>query len=124
MKRQIFKSKIHRATITEANLDYEGSITIDSFLMVSADILQYELVHVWNITNGSRFTTYAIEGKERGEICVNGAGAKLCNVGDLVIIATFAEMSDRKAKLWKPTVVLVSDKNRVVSLDPNIGLEF
>ena len=111
MKRQIFKSKIHRATITEANLDYEGSITIDSLLMKEADIFQYELVHVWNISNGNRLVTYALEGRVgSGEICINGAGAKLCSVGDMVIIATFAEMGWWKARSWKPIVVTV-DKN-------------
>ena len=74
MKRQIFKSKIHRATVTGANIDYEGSISIDPDLMKAADILPYEAVHVWNITNGARLVTYAIEGKESGEICVNGVG--------------------------------------------------
>jgi aspartate 1-decarboxylase len=112
MKLKIFKSKIHRATITGANIDYEGSITIDSVLLKAAKILPYEAVHVWNITNGSRLVTYALEGtKSSGEICINGAGAKLCNVGDLVIIATFAEMSWLKAKFWKPIVINVDKDN-------------
>jgi aspartate 1-decarboxylase len=112
MKLKIFKSKIHRATITGANIDYEGSITIDSVLLKAAKILPYEAVHVWNITNGSRLVTYALEGtKSSGEICINGAGAKLCSVGDLVIIATFAEISWLRAKFWKPVVINVTKDN-------------
>jgi aspartate 1-decarboxylase len=105
MKRQIFKSKIHRATVTGSNIDYEGSVTIDSNLMRAADIVPYEAVHIWNITNGSRLFTYAIQGdNDSGEICINGAGAKLCNVGDLVIIATFTEMTNKVARKWIPRV--------------------
>lgn len=115
MKRQMFKSKIHRATVTGADLNYEGSITIDSDLLKAANILPYEMVHVWNITNGSRLVTYTIAGKSgSGEICVNGAGAKLCKVGDLIIIATFSEMKSKKARSWTPKVVLVNQKNQVV----------
>ena len=115
MRRQVFKSKIHRATITGADLDYEGSITIDSALMKAADIFQYEAVHVWNITNGSRIVTYAIEGKkDSGEICINGAGAKLNKIGDIVIIATFAEMTNKKARERKPLVISVNKKNSIV----------
>jgi len=112
VKRQIFKSKIHRATVTGANVNYEGSITIDPVLMNAADIVPYEAVHVWNITNGTRLITYAIDGeKDSGEICVNGAGAKLCKIGDLIIIATFAEMTSKKARRWNPIVVKVNNKN-------------
>jgi aspartate 1-decarboxylase len=115
MKRQIFKSKIHRATVTKADLDYEGSITIDSYLLAAANIIPYELVHIWNVTNGNRLVTYALSGIERsGEICINGAGAKLCEVGDIVIIATFAEMKNKKAKLWVPTVVKVDSENKII----------
>jgi aspartate 1-decarboxylase len=115
MKRQIFKSKIHRATVTGADLNYEGSITIDSELLRAADILPYELVHVWNITNGSRLVTYTIAGKKNsGEIFINGAGAKLCKVGDLIIIATFVEMTSKKARTWIPKVILVDKKNQIV----------
>lgn len=118
MKRQMFKSKIHRATVTGANVDYEGSISIDSELMRLADIFPYEAVHVWDITNGARLMTYAIEGKS-GEICVNGAGAKLCKVGDLIIIATFAELTDKRAIKWNPLVINVNSNNKVSS---NTGL--
>lgn len=115
MRRYVFKSKIHRATVTGADLDYEGSITIDSTLMRAADILPYEAVHVWNITNGSRILTYAIEGKkDSGEICINGAGARLNKIGDLIIIATFAEMTSKKAREWKPIVINVNKKNSIV----------
>jgi aspartate 1-decarboxylase len=115
MKRQMFKSKIHRATVTKADLNYEGSITIDSELLRAADILPYELVHVWNVTNGARLVTYAIAGKkDSGEICVNGAGAKLCKVGDIIIIATFVEMTSKKARTWMPKVILVDKKNQIV----------
>ena len=114
MKIQIFKSKIHRATVTGANIDYEGSITIDFNLMFKANIVPYELVHVWNITNGSRLITYAIEGNNEGEICINGAGAKLCNIGDLIIIATFAEIDSDEANKWKPTVVSVDKNNEII----------
>jgi len=118
MRRQVFKSKIHRATITGADINYEGSITIDSALMKAADILPYEAVHVWNITNGARIITYAIEGKEdSGEICINGAGAKLNKVGDLIIIATFTEMTTKKAREWKPIVLNVNKKNIITLTD-------
>lgn len=120
MKHQMFKSKIHRATVTGANVDYEGSITIDSELMRLADILPYEAVHVWNITNGARLMTYAIEGKAgSGEICVNGAGAKLCKVDDMIIIATFVELTDKRARKWNPLVINVNGKNKVSA---NTGL--
>ncbi len=108
--RVMLKSKIHRATITDANIDYEGSITIDKKLMTAADILPYEQVHVLNITNGHRFTTYAIEG-ETGDICLNGAAALLANKGDLVIILTYATVNEAEARSLKPKVVLVDSKN-------------
>ena len=115
MKRTMFKSKIHRATVTKADLNYEGSITIDADLLRAADILPYEMVHVWNITNGQRLVTYTIAGKAgSGEICVNGAGAKLCGVRDLIIIATFTEMSSKKARDWHPKVILVDKQNKIV----------
>lgn len=116
MRRRIFKSKLHRATITEADLHYEGSLTIDPELMEAADILEHEEVHVWNVTNGSRLTTYAISG-ERGArtICLNGAAAHLGNVGDLIIIATFAEMEDTELKAgFQPKVVLLGPDNDIV----------
>jgi len=113
--RTLFKSKIHRATVTQANLEYEGSLTIDAELMRAADILPFEEVHVWDVTCGSRLTTYAIEGPgHSGVICVNGAAAHLVHPGDLVIIATFAQYSAEEAVGHHPTIVLVDEGNRIV----------
>ena len=115
MKLNVFKSKIHRATVTHADLDYEGSITIDADLLDAADIIPNEVVHVWNITNGSRLTTYCLEGPRGSKaICMNGAAAHLTKPGDLVIIATFADMTRDEAKAWVPKVVLVDRDNAIV----------
>jgi aspartate 1-decarboxylase len=116
MRRTLFRSKIHRATVTQADLDYEGSVTIDATLMRAADILPYEKVHIWNRTNGNRLETYALEGEpDSGVICVNGAAAHLARPGDMVIIATFAEAADEaEARAWHPTVVHVDAQNRIV----------
>ena len=118
MRRTLFKSKIHRATVTQADLDYEGSVTIDATLMRAADILPYEKVHIWNRTNGARLETYALEGPEgSGTICVNGAAAHLARPGDVVIIATFAEVqSEEEALAWKPTVVHVDAQNHIMPI--------
>jgi len=114
MRRTIFKSKIHRATVTHADLDYEGSVTLDADLMRAADILPYEQVAIWNVTRGSRLETYALEGPAgSGIVCVNGAAAHHNRPGDLVIIATFAEMEEAEARAHQPTVVLVDDQNRI-----------
>ena len=108
------KSKIHRATVTHADLDYEGSISIDATLLDAADILPYEKVAVWNVTSGSRLETYALRGKpDSGLICLNGAAAHLVDPGDLVIIASFAEMEDAEAKTLEPKVIFVDEKNRI-----------
>jgi aspartate 1-decarboxylase len=117
MRRTLFKSKIHRATVTHADLAYEGSLTIDGELMRAADIVPYERVHLWNVTNGNRLETYAIEGpRGSGLLCVNGAAAHHHRPGDLVIVATFAEPeSEREARAWTPTVVRVDARNRLVS---------
>lgn len=113
MKLEIFKSKIHRATVTHADLDYEGSVTIDAALLEAADILPYESVHVWNVTRGTRLLTYAIEGpRGSGAVCVNGAAAHQNRPGDLVILATFARMTREEARAHKPTVVRVDADNR------------
>jgi len=113
--RTLFKSKIHRATVTQADLEYEGSLTIDAVLMRAADILPYEEVHVWDVTTGARLTTYAIEGPEHsGVICVNGAAAHLVHPGDVIIIATFAQYDMSEAVGHRPTVVLVDGSNRLV----------
>jgi aspartate 1-decarboxylase len=110
----LFKSKIHRATVTHADLDYEGSVTISSELMDASQILEHEQVHIWNVTRGTRLVTYALRGEPNsGIICINGAAAHLAEPGDKVIIATFAEVDANEAKGWKPTVVLVNEKNQV-----------
>lgn len=115
MRRILFKSKIHRATVTQADLDYEGSVTIDRDLLRAADIVENEKVAVWNITQGTRLETYALEGEAgSGVICINGAAAHLNKPGDLVILATFAEVEEAEVASWKPTVVFVDKDNRVV----------
>jgi aspartate 1-decarboxylase len=114
MRRTMFKSKIHRATVTQAELNYEGSLTIDQDLLDAADILPYEQIHVWDVTNGTRLTTYALSGERgSGVICVNGAGAHLIKVGDTVIIATFTTLRTKEAKRYRPTVVFVDGQNRI-----------
>jgi len=113
----MFFAKIHRATVTEANLNYVGSITIDGELLKASGILPYEVVEIWNITNGERFNTYVIEGPPNsGVICLNGAAARKVAVGDKVIIAAYAQATEEEAKSWTPTVVLVDDKNRIVEV--------
>jgi aspartate 1-decarboxylase len=116
MRRTFFNSKIHRATVTQADLEYEGSVTIDEDLMDAAGIWEYEAVHVWNLTRGSRLQTYAIKGpRGSGTICMNGAAAHLNKVGDLVILATFTELEESEARSHQPTVVHVDAQNRMVS---------
>ncbi len=113
MRRSLFKSKIHRARVTQADVDYEGSVTIDASLMEAADILPFEHVHVWDVTRGTRLETYAIRGDAgSGVICINGAAAHLIKPGDLVIIATFADVEEAEARTWTPRVVLVDEQNR------------
>jgi aspartate 1-decarboxylase len=116
MRLNIFKSKIHRATVTHADLAYEGSVTIDRDLMDAADILPHEAIHIWNATRGSRLVTYALEGpRGSGAICVNGAAAHLNQPGDTVILATFAEMTPDEARVYVPRVVRVDQRNRIVA---------
>jgi aspartate 1-decarboxylase len=118
MRRTFFKSKIHRATVTHADLEYEGSVTIDQDLMDAAGIWDYEAVHVWNITRGTRLQTYAIKGQRgSGIICINGAAAHLNKPGDMVILATFAELEESEARDHEPAVVLVDRQNRIVAKD-------
>lgn len=118
MRRTLFKSKIHRATVTHADLDYEGSVTIDEDLLEAAAICEYEAVHVWNVTRGTRLMTYALKGaRGSGVVCINGAAAHLNRPGDLVILATFAEMDEAEARAHVPKVVLVDAKNRAVLTD-------
>jgi aspartate 1-decarboxylase len=112
--RTMLRSKIHRATVTEANVDYEGSITIDPILMEAADMLQFEQVHVLDINNGSRLTTYAIAGEPgSGVICINGAAARLVNEGDLVIILAYDSLTEAGAREHKPRLVYVDADNRI-----------
>jgi len=113
MKVKLLKSKLHRATVTDACLDYEGSISIDHNLMKQANILNHEKVHVLNVTNGSRLETYAIPSIKSGDICINGAAAHLVNPGDLVIIVSYATMSNDEAQNFEPTVVLLDQNNKV-----------
>ncbi len=116
MTRSMFKSKIHRARITEAELYYEGSFTIDPELMEAADLLPYEQVSVVNVNNGERFETYVIPGEPgKRQFCLNGAAARKGAVGDEVIIMSYAAMSDEEARTYRPTVVLVDEHNNIKS---------
>jgi aspartate 1-decarboxylase len=111
----MLKGKIHRATVTDANLEYVGSISIDQDLLECAGLLEYEQVDVYNIANGARFTTYTILApRGSGEICINGAAAHLANPGDLVIICSYGRMELEEAKGHKPVEVFVDAKNKVV----------
>ena len=117
MRRTLMKSKLHRATVTMADLDYVGSITIDRDLMDAADLLPNERVQVLDVTNGARLETYVIEGERgSGVIGINGAAAHLVHPGDIVLIVSFAEFEEDEARAWTPTVVLVDGDNRVASL--------
>ena len=110
---EVLKSKIHRVTVTEADLDYIGSVTIDEALMEAAGIIENEKVEIYNITNGERFATYAIRGERgSGQICINGAAAHKAPAGSLVIIAAYAQMTPEEAATWHPTVI-VPKNNRL-----------
>jgi aspartate 1-decarboxylase len=110
----MFKSKIHRATVTEANLNYMGSITIDEALMEAADILINEKVQIVNNNNGARFETYVIKGpRNSGVICLNGAAARLVQPGDNVIIISYAMLDRTEARTFKPTILMVDEKNQI-----------
>ena len=117
--RTMLKSKIHRAHVTGLNIDYEGSITIDRKLMKEADLLPYEQVQVLNINNGARFMTYAIEG-ESGEICINGAAARLVVKGDKVIILSYCHVEDSEATNFAPRLVYVNAENNITRTEPAI----
>lgn len=115
MRRTMFKSKIHRATVTGADLDYPGSMTLDPVLMAAADLLEHERVEVYNVTNGERFATYAIPGAPgAGEVVLNGAAAHKAAPGDLVIVCSYAEYEEDEARRHLPTVVRVDGANRIV----------
>ncbi len=119
---KLFKSKIHRAIITESDLHYEGSCSIDSGLMEVAGILQYEAIWVWNINTGSRLMTYALKAqKDSGVICLNGSAARLGHKGDLVIITTFADMTEKEANNFIPTIVLVDEHNKAKQIIAKSG---
>lgn len=120
--RTMLRGKIHRATVTGADLHYEGSVTIDEELLERADILPYERVDIWNVTNGERFSTYAITGQRgSGVVCINGAAAHKVSRGDLVIIAAFATVSEMEARDWKPSCVFVDEQNRPVEVRAERG---
>jgi aspartate 1-decarboxylase len=114
MQRTLLKSKIHRATVTDANLHYQGSVTIDPLLMEAADLLHFERVEIYNVTNGERFATYAIPGRTgSGEICINGAAAHKAKPGDLVILASYAVYDGKELAGHKPALVYVDEANRI-----------
>jgi aspartate 1-decarboxylase len=113
MRRRMFLGKIHRARITHADLEYEGSVTIDRDLMDAAGMLEHEEVHIWNVTRGTRLTTYTLRGPAgSGVVCVNGAAAHHHRPGDVVILATFGDMEDAEARRWQPRVVFCDEQNR------------
>lgn len=121
MRRRMFLSKIHRATVTHADLHYEGSCTIDVDLMSAADLLPHQEIHIWNVTRGTRIVTYALEGPAgSGVICINGAAAHGNVPGDLVIIAAFGEMDTEEARAHVPKVVRVDSKNRLIGFQAEI----
>ena len=117
--RTMLKSKIHRARVTDANVDYEGSITLDPVLMEAADVLPYEQVQVLDVDNGARLTTYAIQGEPgSGEVAVNGAAARLVHEGDTVIILAYETVDEEAARRAKPHLVYVNDRNEIVRVGP------
>lgn len=114
MQRTLLKSKIHRAVVTEACLEYEGSVTIDGLLLDAADILEHEQVHLYDVTNGERIVTYAIRGEPgSGVVQVNGAAARRVKQGDVIIVASYAQYSEAEARSHKPRIVRVDRENRV-----------
>lgn len=112
MKIEVLKSKLHRATVTDANLNYEGSITIDAKLLKAAQMHAWEKVDVLNVNNGARFSTYIMPGK-KGEICLNGAAARMAAPGDKVIIVTYTYIQEQDAENWQPKIILLDDKNNI-----------
>lgn len=121
MKRTLLKSKIHRATVTDANLHYQGSVSIDPVLMGAADFLPFERVEIYNVTNGERFATYAIPGTPgAGQIVINGAAAHKASTGDIVILASYAEYEDAEALGHRPSLVFVDERNRQLAEAPPV----
>lgn len=122
--RKMLKSKIHRATVTHADLDYEGSITISPELLKAANILPNEAVNIWNVTAGTRFETYAITGeKGSSHLCINGAAAHMVNPGDIVIIASFIQLAEEQCVSHSPTVIFVDALNRLKEVRPEISAQ-
>lgn len=122
MLRVMCKSKIHRATVTDADLNYVGSITIDRELMEAADLLEYEQVQVVNINNGARLETYVIPGERgRGDVCLNGAAARLAHRGDLVIVISYAQYDEAELERYEPRLVLVDGANRIIRDHLRVG---
>jgi aspartate 1-decarboxylase len=124
MKIEMLYSKIHRATVTDANLNYVGSITIDEELIEKANLLVGQKVDIVNINNGERFSTYVIKGKKgSGEICLNGAAARKVHVGDKIIIIAYASMDLQEAKNYKPSVIIVDENNKITEITDNLKAE-
>ena len=124
MMKTMLKCKIHRVTVTAAELHYEGSVTIDKTLMDAAGLVEYEQGHIWNVDNGNRFTTYAIEGEaDSGVICLNGAAARQVAKDDLVIIASFSAYDEKELEHFQPTLVYVDRKNRITSVKRKVESE-
>ncbi|MCY3972630.1 MAG: aspartate 1-decarboxylase [Candidatus Dadabacteria bacterium] len=122
MKRSLLKSKIHQALVTEADLDYEGSLTLDPVLMEAADLLPHEKVSIFNVTNGHRFFTYVIEGgRGTNVVCVNGAAAHLAREGDSLIIASFASYDESECKSHTPKLVYVDERNNIKSIKSEVS---
>jgi aspartate 1-decarboxylase len=122
MRRTMFKSKIHRGRVTGSDLNYVGSITVDADLLDAADILEHELVHVLDIDNGARFETYTIAGERgSGDMCINGAAARLVHTGDRVIVVSYAEYDEEELKRYEPRVVHVDEDNRIVTVDDAVA---
>ena len=121
MQRTLLKSKIHRVTVMEADLEYEGSITIDRDLMDAADMNEYEQVHIFNVTNGHRFVTYVIEGgRGSGDICVNGAAGHLAKKGDILIVASFSAYNEAECMVHSPKLVYVDGANKITKIKPAV----
>ena len=122
MKRTLLKSKIHRATVTDADLDYEGSVSIDPLLAEAADFIPFERVEIYNVTNGERFATYYIEGKPgSGDVTINGAAAHKASRGDIVILCSYAEYREAEAQIHRPKLVYVDEHNRIEQRHPAIA---
>ena len=117
MQRIMLRAKIHRASVTQCDLNYEGSCGIDEDVLDAADICEFEKIELYNVNNGERFSTYAIRGKRgTGEISLNGAAARLAQLGDLLIICTYAPMNEDEVASYKPKIVFVDEKNRITGL--------